>query len=340
VIKQTAAAVAREAGRLLARVLPVMFGVVIAVFFLLRLVPGDPARMILGERATPESVAALRDELGLDLPLWQQFWNFMVQLFTQFDTGDSLVTGTSSRLLIAERAPVSLGIVAFAVALAVVVTVPLALTAARHRDGWADQLVRILPTVGMGMPLFWIGLLLIILFAVQLRWFPVGGVGSGPGEPLRSLFLPALAVALGLAPPLVRSLRAQLIDVLDADFVTTLRAARIPERRVLGRHILRNAALPTLTLLSVNTAFLIGGTLVVEKVFGINGIGTLLFQSIGSRDFPVVQGVALYCAIAVVVVTTLTRALSVLLDPRLRTPRGRSARDAGAEGVAVERSEA
>lgn len=300
-----------------------MLGVVVAVFFLLRLVPGDPARMILGERATPESVAALRGQLGLDLPLWQQFWDFLVQLFTRFDTGDSLITGTSSRLLIAERAPVSLGIVALAVVLAILIAVPLAVAAARNRDGWADHVVRILPTIGMGMPLFWIGLLLIIVFAVQLRWLPVGGVGSGPGEPLRSLFLPALAVAMGLAPPLIRSLRAQLVEVFDADFVTTLRAARVPERRILGRHVLRNAALPTLTLLSVSTAYLIGGTLVVERVFGINGLGTLLFQSIGSRDFPVVQGVALYCAVLVVAVTALTGVLAALLDPRLRATQRR-----------------
>ncbi|WP_244304492.1 ABC transporter permease [Leucobacter viscericola] len=321
-VKQAVATVARVTGRLLARVLPVMLGVVVAVFFLLRLVPGDPARMILGERATPESIAALQEQLGLNLPLWQQFWDFLTQLVTQFDTGDSLVTGTSSRLLIAERAPVSLGIVVFAVVLAILIAVPLAVAAARNRDGWADHVVRILPTVGMGMPLFWIGLLLIIVFAVQLHWFPVGGVGSGPGEPLRSLFLPALAVALGLAPPLIRSLRAQLIEVFEADFVTTFRAARVPERRILGRHVLRNAVLPTLTLLSVSTAYLIGGTLVVEKVFGINGLGTLLFQSIGSRDFPVVQGVALYCAILVVIVTTVAGALAALLDPRLRTTKG------------------
>ncbi|QIM19643.1 ABC transporter permease [Leucobacter coleopterorum] len=299
-----------------------MLGVVIAVFFLLRLVPGDPARMILGERATPESIAALREQLGLDLPLWQQFCNFVAQLFTHFDTGNSLVTGTSTRLLIAERAPVSLGIVALAVVLAIVIAVPLAVMAARNRDGFVDHVVRILPTVGMGMPLFWVGLLLIIVFAVQLRWFPVGGVGSGPGEPLRSLFLPALAVALGLAPPLIRSLRTQLVEVFEADFVTTFRAARVPERRILGRHVLRNSVLPTLTLLSVSTAYLIGGTLVVEKVFGVNGLGTLLFQSIGSRDFPVVQGVALYCAVLVVLVTTVAGALAALLDPRLRSAKG------------------
>ncbi|PRI11386.1 peptide ABC transporter permease [Leucobacter massiliensis] len=300
-----------------------MLGVVVAVFLLLRLVPGDPAAMILGERATPESIAELRHRLGLDLPLWQQFADFAVQLVTRFDTGDSLVTGQPARELILATAPVSLGIVGLSVLFAILIAVPLALAAALGKDGWADHLVRILPAVGLGMPLFWIGLLLIIVFAVQLRWFPVGGVGSGPGEPLRSLILPALAVALGLAPPLIRSLRSQLLEVLDADFVTTLRAARIPERRVLGRHVLRAAALPTLTLLSVNAAYLIGGTLVVEKVFGIGGLGTLLFQSIGSRDFPVVQGVALFCAVLVVLVTTLAGVLATLLDPRLRTGGGR-----------------
>lgn len=311
-------AVLRAVGRVLARVVPVMIGVVVAVFFLLRMVPGDPAAMILGDRATPQSIAALRAQLGLDLPLWQQFTDFCWGLITRFDTGNSLVTGVSTRELILAKAPVSLGIVVLAVVLAILIAVPLAVTAALRQDGWADHVIRILPAVGMGMPLFWIGLLLIIVFGVQLRWFPVGGVGTGPGEPLRSLFLPALAVALGMAPPLIRSLRAQLIEVLNADFVTTLRAARVPERRIVFRHVLRGAALPTLTLLSVNTAYLIGGTLVVEKVFGINGLGTLLFQSIGTRDFPVVQGIALYCAVLVVVVTTLAGVLSAVLDPRLR----------------------
>ena len=308
----------RAVARLLARVVPVMVGVVVAVFFLLRLVPGDPASMILGERATPEAIAALRAQLGLDQPLWRQFTDFAGQVLFHFDTGNSLVTGTSTRALILEKAPVSLGIVLLAVLLAVLIAVPLALAAALRKDSWIDHAVRIVPAVGMGMPLFWIGLLLIIVFAVQLGWFPVGGVGTGPGEPLRSLLLPAVAVALGMAPPLIRSLRAQLIEALEADFVTTLRAARVPERRILWRHVMRSASLPTLTLLSVNTAYLIGGTLVVERVFGINGLGSLLFQSIGNRDFPVVQGVALYCAVAVVVVTTLTAVLTSALDPRLR----------------------
>lgn len=310
--------VLRAVGRALARVVPVVVGVVLAVFFLLRLVPGDPARMILGERATPESIAALRAQLGLDLPLAQQLLDFVGRILTQGDTGDSLVYGRSTRELIFERAPVSLGIVALAVLVSVLVAVPLAIAAARRRDGIVDHLVRVIPTIGLGMPMFWVGLLLIIVFAVTLRWFPVGGIGTTPLDPLRSLVLPAVAVSLGLIPPLVRSLRAQLLEVSSADFVTTLRAAGISERRVVYGHVLRNAALPTLTLLSVNVAYLIGGTLVVEKVFGINGLGSLLFNAIGNRDFPVVQGVALYCAVLVVVISLVVDVLVARLDPRTR----------------------
>ncbi|GAA1326727.1 ABC transporter permease [Leucobacter albus] len=311
----------RAALRVAGTVLPVMLGVVTAVFFLLRLVPGDPAVMILGDRATPEALQALRAELGLNAPLWQQYLDFLRGVITRGDTGDSLVTGVPTAELVLSRAPVSLGIVALALLIVLAIAVPLALAAASRPNGFVDQLVRIVPTITLGMPLFWIGLLLIIVFAVGLGWFPVGGVGapgSAPLEPLRSLALPALAVALGMAPPLIRSLRAQLLEVTEAEFVTTLRAARISERRIRWRHVLRGAALPTLNLLSVNLAYLIGGTLVVEKVFGINGLGTLLFQSISSRDFPVVQAIALYCAVLVVLVTLAAQVLSALIDPRLR----------------------
>lgn len=322
--RSTAKALIGVLGRVVGTVLPVMLGVVTAVFFLLRLVPGDPAVMILGDRATPAALADLRDTLGLDAPLWKQYLDFLGGVLTRGDTGDSLLTGAPTAELVLSRAPVSLGIVALALVLVLLIAVPLALAAAHRPGGWIDQFVRIVPTVALGMPLFWIGLLLIIVFAVNLGWFPVGGVGtpgSAPLEPLRSLFLPALAVALGMAPPLIRSLRAQLLEVTEAEFVTTLRAARVPERTIRWRHVLRGAALPTLNLLSVNLAYLIGGTLVVEKVFGINGIGTLLFQSISSRDFPVVQAVAMYCAVLVVIVTLAAQLLSALIDPRLRRAR-------------------
>ncbi|PXA73328.1 ABC transporter permease [Cryobacterium arcticum] len=274
--------------------------------------------MILGERATPASVAALRSQLGLDQPLLAQLGDFAVSVFTRGDTGTSLVYNVSTRELILQRAPVTLQLVALAVLFSVVIAVPLAVVAARQKDKLVDHLVRIIPTVGLGMPTFWVGLLLIILFAVTLKWFPVGGIGTTPWDPLRSLVLPALSVSLALTPPLVRSLRSELLEVFSADFVTTLRAARIPERRVLFEHILRNAALPTLTLLGVNVSYLIGGTLVVEQVFGINGLGSLLFSAISNRDFPVVQGVALFCALSVVVISLLLDAAVYRLDPRMR----------------------
>jgi peptide/nickel transport system permease protein len=299
-------------------VVPVVVGVVLAVFFLLRLVPGDPARMILGQNATTASVAALHHQLGLDRPLLAQLGTFAVSVFTRGDTGNSLIFGVSTRDLILQRAPISLELVGLAVLFSIVIAVPLAVAAARFKDGVIDHLVRIIPTIGLGMPTFWVGLLLIVLFAVTLRWFPVGGIGTSPLDPLRSLILPALAVSLALVPPLVRSLRSELLEVFSADFVTTLRAARIPERRVLFGHILRNAALPAVTLLSVNISYLIGGTLVVERVFGINGLGSLLFNSISNRDFPVVQGVALYCAIVVVIISLVLDAVAFRLDPRTR----------------------
>lgn len=308
----------RWVGRSLLSVVPVVVGVVLCVFFLLRIVPGDPAAMILGERATTASIEALRHRLGLDLPLAQQLSDWLVGVFTRGDVGTSLVTSQPVLGLVGSRAGLTALLVLLSVVFTVLIVVPLALLAATHKDGVLDHLVRIVPTVGMAMPAFWVGLILILLFGVQLRWLPVGGVGTGPGEPLRSLVLPALTVALGMAPPLVRALREQLVEVLDADFVVTLRAARLPSWRVQA-HVLRNAAVPTVSMLGLSIAYLIGGTLVVEKVFALNGLGALLFSSISSRDFPVVQGIALVLALAVVGVSLLTDGLVALLDPRVRT---------------------
>ncbi|PKQ23514.1 MAG: ABC transporter permease [Actinobacteria bacterium HGW-Actinobacteria-5] len=307
----------RWVGRSLLSVVPVVVGVVLCVFFLIRIVPGDPAAMILGDQATQASIDALHEQLGLDLPLGTQLWNWLVGVFARGDIGTSLITSQPVAGLVWSRAGITAGLVLLAVGFTVLLAVPLALLAATHAGSWLDQLVRVVPTIGMAMPAFWVGLLLILVFGVNLHWLPVGGVGTGPGEPLRSLVLPAFTVALGMSPPLVRSLREQLLEVLDADFVVTLRAARLPRWRV-NSHVLRNAAVPTVSLLGLNIAYLIGGTLVIEKVFAINGMGALLFSSISSRDFPVVQGIALVLALVVVVVSLLTEALVALLDPRIR----------------------
>ena len=307
----------RWVGRSLLSVVHVVVGVVLCVFFLIRIVPGDPAAMILGDQATQASIDALHEQLGLDLPLGTQLWNWLVGVFARGDIGTSLITSQPVAGLVWSRAGITAGLVLLAVGFTVLLAVPLALLAATHAGSWLDQLVRVVPTIGMAMPAFWVGLLLILVFGVNLHWLPVGGVGTGPGEPLRSLVLPAFTVALGMSPPLVRSLREQLLEVLDADFVVTLRAARLPRWRV-NTHVLRNAAVPTVSLLGLNIAYLIGGTLVIEKVFAINGMGALLFSSISSRDFPVVQGIALVLALIVVAVSLLTEALVALLDPRIR----------------------
>ncbi|HEY3338512.1 MAG TPA: ABC transporter permease [Propionicimonas sp.] len=305
-------------GRSLLAAIGVALGVVVCVFLLLRIVPGDPARMILGEQATTASIDALREQLGLNLPVGHQLWSYLVGVFTRADIGTSLVTDQPVLGLILSRVGVTLLLVALAVVFTVLIAVPLALLAATHKDGPLDHVVRIFPTIGMAMPAFWVGLVLILVFGVALRWLPVGGVGTSPTDPLRSLVLPALTVAIGMSPPLIRSLREQLLEVLDADFVVTLRAARLGSTGILVRHVLRNAAVPAVSLLGVNVAYLLGGTLVIEKVFAINGMGALLFSSISTRDFPVVQGITLVSAMGVVVISLVTDLLVAALDPRIR----------------------
>ncbi len=302
--------------RALLKAVSVIVCVLVVVFFLMRIVPGDPVKMILGEHSTPEEIVQMRHSLGLDLPLGQQFVRFLHNLFAYGDTGNSIVFGVSTRTLIAARAQVTLLLIAMAMVITIIVSLLLAILAATHKDGLLDHLIRILPTITLGMPVFWVGLLLILVFAVWLRMFPVGGVGEGVAGALYGLTLPAVTVAFSQIPSLVRSLRAQMLEVLESDFVVTLKAAEIPSRVILFRHVLRNSSLPALMLLGVNLSYLIGGTLVVEQVFGIKGIGSLLFSSISSRDFPVIQGIALYCAIAVVIISFIIEVLSGYLDPR------------------------
>lgn len=302
----------------LVRALIVILCVMTAVFFLIRMVPGDPAKMILGEYSTPEALKNMHHTLGLDLSLWEQFTRFVKLLLTQGDTGNSIIAGTSSRELITERAPVTLLLIVIASGLAIITALLLATVAATHKDKLLDHLIRIIPAVTLGMPVFWVGILFILFFSVRLGWFPVGGIGEGWSGTLHSLVLPAVTIAFSQIPTLVRSLRAQMLEVLESEFVVTLRAAGIPSRVILFKHVLRNSALPTLMLLGVNVSYLIGGTLVVEQVFGIKGIGSLLFTSISNRDFPVIQGIALYCALAVVIISLLIEIISGWLDPRTK----------------------
>jgi peptide/nickel transport system permease protein len=295
----------------------VVAGVALTTFLLMHAVPGDPARAVLGEHATPAAVAALRAQWGLDQPLPQQLGRFVADLVT-LRLGDSYFYKTPVTTLIASRIGLTAALVVMATIFAVLITVPLATAAAARRERTADHLVRATTVAGLGMPSFWFGIVLIEIFALRLHLVPVGGAGTTLAGHLRSLLLPSLTAALAIVPLLVRSLRVGMIEVLDSDYVATARAKGLRELRVLVRHVARNAVIPTVTLLGLNIAFLVGSTVVVEQVFALNGLGSLLLDAIVNRDFPVVQAVTLVLATSVVIINLLTDLISARLDPRIR----------------------
>ena len=303
-------------GRRLLQLVPVAVGVTIVVFFMIHLIPGDPARTILGIHATPRAIAILHKEWGLNRPLISQYWLFMDRLL-HGNLGQSLYYGVPAAPLIFQHVPATLWLIIYAAVLAVIISVPLAMIAATRKDGIRDHVVRAVPLVGLGMPPFWVGFLLIYGFGISFKLFPVGGYGTGPLGHLHYMFLPALTVAIALAPVVIRSLRASMLSVLGADYITTARSKGVPGTRLFVRHVLRNAVIPAITVLGINIGFLIGGTVIIENVFAIPGIGQLMIQSIFQRDFPVVQGVTLVFAVLVVLVNLLADMTYASLDPRV-----------------------
>ena len=304
-------------GRRLLQLVPVAVGVTIVVFFMIHLIPGDPALTILGIHATPHSIALLRSEWGLNRPLIGQYWLFLNRL-AHGNLGQSLIYGVPARTLILQALPKTLYLITYAAVIAVLISVPLSMIAATKKDGIRDHVVRAVPLLGLGMPAFLIGYLLIIIFAINLGWFPVSGYGTSFTSHIYYMFLPALTVAIALSPVVIRSLRAGMLSVLGADYVTTARSKGVPSRRLFVRHVLRNAVIPAVTVLGINVGYLIGGTLIVEQVFAVPGIGSLMIGSILERDFPVVQGVALVFGVLVVLVNLLTDVAYAALDPRVR----------------------
>jgi len=304
--------------RRLLQMVPVVLGVTILVFFMIHLVPGDPARTMLGVHASPERIALLHKQWGLDKSLLFQYKLFMERLI-HGDLGNSLYYRVPARELIIDRLPVTLWLIGYGTTLSILIAMPLAALAASKRDAARDHVVRVVPLIGLGFPSFWVGIMLLLAFGLNMgRLFPVGGYGTGFAGHIRSMFLPALTVAIAISPILIRSLRASLLNVLESDYITTARAKGLPEQRVLIRHALRNAVISTVAVLGVNIGYLVGGTLVIEQVFALPGVGQLMINSIFQRDFPVVQGVTLTFAILVVIVYLLTDIVHSMLDPRVR----------------------
>lgn len=295
--------------------LPALIGIMVVTFFLVHLLPGDPARSIVGIRASPELVADIRERLGVDRPLPAQLTSYFGHIL-QGDLGQSFVLRVDVRELIIARLPATLFLVAYAGALAMVLAIPLALVAALRRGRLSDQLIRGSLVVALGIPSFWLGILLVTFVALRTGWFPSGGYGEGLLGHLWHLFLPALTLAVSFLAVVVRSLRASLFEVLESDYVALARLKGISRPRLVTHHLLRNALKPALTILGLNLSYLLGTSVIVESVFAINGIGNTLVSAILARDFLVVQGIALTFGILVIVITLLVDLARLALDPR------------------------
>lgn len=295
----------------------------LVIFLLIEAAPGDPAEIMLGTSAQADTLAALRDQLGLDRPLMVRYLAWLGGVVTG-DMGQSYTYGVPVAGLIAERMLVTLPLTLMATLLAVGVSVPLGVMAAARPGRAGDGLATVFAQMGIAVPNFWIGLLLILVFALKLGWFPVGGFpgwGDAGWRAASALILPAVALAIPQAAVLTRVTRAAVLDVAAEDFIRTARAKGLSRRRALWRHTVPNALLPVVTMLGLQIPFLISGAVLVENVFSLPGIGTLAYQALSQRDLIVVQNVVLLFAAIVLAVNAGTDALYARLDPRLKARR-------------------
>lgn len=290
----------------------VVLGVAVLVFLLIHLIPGDPVDVMLGESAQPADRTALRHALGLDQPVLTQLLNYLQRVFT-LDLGQSLHSQRPITALLAERIPATAELAVVALGITLLLAVPLGLVAAAQRDTLWDQGAMTFSLLGVSIPNFWMGPLLILVFALWLGWFPVSG-REGAG----AVVLPALTLGTSLAAILARMIRSSVLEVLGEDYIRTAYAKGLSRRRVLLRHALPNALLPVITVLGLQLGTLLAGAVITETVFSWPGIGLLTIEAIQSRDYPVVQACVLLIALTYVVVNSLTDLLYAVIDPRIR----------------------
>ena len=298
--------------RLLGSVLFVSWIVGTLVFFLIHLVPGDPVAVMLGDWASPADETALREQLGLHLPITTQYWHYITSIF-QLNLGQSLFFHQPVSELIAERFPMTLQLAFMALIIAALIAFPLGLWAALKVGKWPDHLSMSVSLIGVSIPNFWLGPMLILFFSLWLAWLPV----SGAEQPF-SWVLPAITLGTALAAILARMLRASLLEVLHEDYIRTAQAKGLPSRLVYGKHALLNALLPVVTILGLQLGTLLGGAVITEVVFDWPGLGQLLIESIQRRDYPVVQGCILVISVAYITINGLTELVYAWLDPRIR----------------------
>jgi len=310
----------RYVARRLLSAIPVLFLVSLISFMLMRLVPGDPAAIIAGLQATPEEIEHIRRQLGLDQPLINQLGSWYWQLL-QGNLGDSILLGRSVSQSIIERLPVSLSIALYALVLTLVVALTSGVFAAMRQNTWIDQLLMTIALIGVSLPNFWLGLMLIILFAVNLGWLPSGGyvpLSESFTGWLASTTLPAISLALLQMGLLARITRSTMLEVLQQDYIRTARAKGMPPWIVIGKHALKNVMIPVITVIGIIFSLLIGGSVVIETVYSIPGVGRLVGSAILRRDYPVIQGSLLVIAGMLVFINLVVDVLYAYFDPRVR----------------------
>ncbi len=300
----------------LIQMIPVVIGVSLIAFFAIHLVPGDPVQLMMHGRATPETLQAAHARLGLDQPLLIQYWNFIANAATG-SLGTSIIQNADVGKIVGERLLPTVLLLVTSAVFAILIALPLSIIAARRSDRMADHAIRLVGIVGFAMPPFWVGIILMLFFGIYLEWLPISGFGRSIGVRMYHLVLPSLTIALFLAPILIQSLRAAILDVMTAEYITVARAKGLGPWRILIKHALRNALMPVTTILAVNIGWLLSGAVVVEYLFSFPGLGSLLVRAVGQRDYPVIQGLSLVFAILVLVVNLLADLSYMLIDRRV-----------------------
>lgn len=296
-------------------IIPTLLVILVVTFAIVRLLPGDPASAMIGDRSTEADVVRINAQLGLDKPLPVQFFFFARQVLAG-NLGNSYVLHSPVTRVIAERLPVSLMLTAMAGLFALLMAIPLAFVAALKRNGAADMTIRGSFQVTLSMPSFYIGLVLLTVFSAHLHWFPVGGYGDAFVDRLYHLFLPSMTLALSLAAVLINNLRTSIIAVLDAEYITFARAKGLKGGVIMLRHVMRNSLIPTVSLFALNIGTIIGSAVITETVFAVPGICRLMVDSIFSRDYPMVQGLVIVLSVLVSLIFLVTDIVQVMIDPR------------------------
>jgi peptide/nickel transport system permease protein len=314
------ARIARELLKRLGGMLIVLAFVVTVVFVIVRVTPGDPAAVMLGSDATPADIAQLRTKMGLDAPLFMQFFQFVGGIF-QGDLGQSIFLNQPVTTALAARAEPTFFLTLFSILIAVAIALPVGIISAVKRGSLFDQIVVTTTMVAASVPSFWLGLLLIQFFAVGQGWFPASGYG-GPDTPflarLHHLVLPAIALGIVNSALITRFTRAAMLDVLGEDYVRTARAKGAGVARVILKHALKNALIPIITVIGLSIAMLVAGAVVTETVFGLPGVGNLVVSAVLRRDYPVIQGTLLVVAAIYVLINLIVDILYIIVDPRVR----------------------